>query len=335
MSKKNIFYRASIFEPGERYPLEQVEDKIEQFLINQLEEEPILISVTLLFTANYKNQEKLNKCLEIMNKFIDNILNSPNEEKYRKIRLENPTFKEKVYSCKFSDLALKKGGFKPTTLKTTTTDSDGNEKTTEEDYFIFEGDEFESLQNLKQALSLGEPIIPELDRDIKIFRVTEQSSAITINNFDITDEFYNLNIDEIKREQKLRNEAVEKAGMLRTKAMRERDEQLELRRYRFCLIRVRFPNNFIIQALFKTNEPYEELYKLIDGCLEVDSVPFELFGHSLKKSISNELTLAELGLAPAAVLNFKWSDTLDESFKHDLRNSNYLKMDLINKASLM
>ena len=46
-----------------------------------------------------------------------------------------------------------------------------------------------------------------------------------------------------------RTEAVEKEMMLRTRAMRERDETKSvLRYYRFVLLRVRMPDNYIIQG---------------------------------------------------------------------------------------
>ena len=36
--------------------------------------------------------------------------------------------------------------------------------------------------------------------------------------------------------------------MLRTKAMREREEQRERRKYKFTLIRVRFPDGLVLQV---------------------------------------------------------------------------------------
>jgi UBX domain-containing protein 6 len=36
--------------------------------------------------------------------------------------------------------------------------------------------------------------------------------------------------------------------MLRTKAMREKEEQREKRRYRFAIIRVRFPDGLVLQV---------------------------------------------------------------------------------------
>jgi len=49
---------------------------------------------------------------------------------------------------------------------------------------------------------------------------------------ELPDDFYAITKEELKREQQARQEQSERLGMLRTKAMRERDELRELRRYR-------------------------------------------------------------------------------------------------------
>ena len=46
-----------------------------------------------------------------------------------------------------------------------------------------------------------------------------------------------------------RTEAVEQQGMLRTKEMREREALREKRRYRYSLIRIRFPDGLVLQVL--------------------------------------------------------------------------------------
>lgn len=331
--KNKIRYKSSILGPNESHPKEEIEDLIEATLLTQLDDEPILVSVTLLITANYKNKERLDKCIEILNKFTNNILDSPQEEKYRKIRVENAIFKEKVYTVKYADLVLKKAGFQATTIKRSEANADGSGTTeVNEDFFIYEGDNMDKLENLREALSLGEPIIPTLDRDLKIFRVKSNSSA-DCRKFDLGNEFYNLGVEELRKEHKIKMEEVEKRGMLRTKAMRERDEQLELRRYNFCIVRVRFPNDYILQALFKSNETYEFLYQFIQDQLQYDTVPFDLFGHSLKKNIESSATLAEAGLAPAALINFKWNDnSVAEAAQLNLNLDYYIKPSLIETA---
>ena len=49
-----------------------------------------------------------------------------------------------------------------------------------------------------------------------------------------------------------RTEAVEQQGMLRTKEMRERELLREKRKYRYTLIRIRFPDGLVLQVKFKT-----------------------------------------------------------------------------------
>ena len=337
LRKNRILYTAPILPENEKYTINEIDDRIEQLLLEKLHEEPILVACTLLCTANYKDADKLTKCIEILSKFADNILNNPKEEKYRKIRAENQIFKEKVYSCKYSDLVLKQSGFKAVSLKKETPDvtvldgaNDLNMPAKTEDFFMYEGDNMDPLNSLKTFLSLAEPIKPELDRDIKVYRVVEQSTANRIADFDLSEEFYNLKIDELRREQALRNEALEKTGMLRTKAMRERDEQLELRRYNYCLIRVKFPNGLILQAMFKANEKYQDLLDLVNDCLEICDVPFELFSHSIRKAPNlAELTLTEAGLSPASLLNFKLSDQVEEAVKASFER--FLSADLVEK----
>lgn len=327
-------FTAPCFAPDEFYPKNEIEDKIEQKLLNQLDEEPILVATTLLFTANHKNKEKLEKCIELINKLVDNILQNPTEEKFRKIRLENPAFKEKVYSCKYADMVLKKSGFKATQVKKYEQDPNDSSIQIEitDDCFLYEDTNLEPLNRLKEALSLGEPIVPQLNRDRKVYKIVSSKSVLA--NFDLSEEFYNLNIEDMRREQALRNEALEKQGMLRTKAMRERDEQLELRRYNYCLIRIRFPNDYILQGLFKATETYEDLYKFVLASLEYEFLAFELFGHSLKKSTVASSTLAEAGLAPATLLNFRWNeDSVNDMGQTRVNLNNYIKKDLIERAS--
>lgn len=53
-----------------------------------------------------------------------------------------------------------------------------------------------------------------------------------------------------------RSEAVEKNAMLRTKAMREREEQRERRKYNYTLLRIRLPDGNILQGLYLPANTY-------------------------------------------------------------------------------
>jgi len=159
-AKNKIYFKAvGILREDERYDKNEIEQRIEMAMLDRLDDfsdpkpeadELILIVVTLFLTANYKKDDKLKKCLELLNKFVDNVLRAPSEEKFRKIRIENPTVKEKLMSCKFVDMVLTKSGF----AKRTQLNADTNEQ---EDYFVYDGDDLEKLNRLKMVLEIAEP----------------------------------------------------------------------------------------------------------------------------------------------------------------------------------
>ena len=59
------------------------------------------------------------------------------------------------------------------------------------------------------------------------------------------DQLVEENKTERKKEQERRSEVAEREGILRTKAMREREEQKSRRKYRYCLIRSGVNNSYV------------------------------------------------------------------------------------------
>lgn len=185
----------------------------------------------------------------------------------------------------------------------------------------------EKLQNSKDLLVQAEAIKPELDRNIKVFYPSANAHRIQV-----PDDFYSISSDELKREQQRRNEAVEKLGMLRTKEMRERDHQRELRRYRYTLIRVRFPNGVILQGTFRAMEKLSALTSFVRESLENDWIPFYLNTQTGHKLTDEGLSLAELGLAPAAIVNFAFDADIQKEIaaQHgSIEDNMYLREDIM------
>ena len=90
--------------------------------------------------------------------------------------------------------------------------------------------------------------------------------------------------------------------------MKERDKLRQLRRYKFVLIRVRLPGNYLLQAIFRSGEKLQLVYELLLEYLEFDYIPFALYGPdgSRLEESDYEHSLAELDLAPAAVLTLQF-----------------------------
>ncbi|KAG8318188.1 UBX domain-containing protein 6 [Homalodisca vitripennis] len=95
------------------------------------------------------------------------------------------------------------------------------------------------------ALHSAEPIGLELDRNVQVLLPTQAAQKT-----ELPPAFFTMTPDEVKREQQLRTERVESSLVLRTKAMREKEEQREMKKYRFALIRVRFPDGILLQLSY-------------------------------------------------------------------------------------
>ncbi|CAI8058543.1 UBX domain-containing protein 6 [Geodia barretti] len=116
-----------------------------------------------------------------------------------------------------------------------------------------------------------------------------------------------LSVEEIRREQKLKLDAVELSQQLRTKAMRERDEvRAAAKFYRYSLVRIRLPDGLFLQAAFRPLEKLQAVREVVSSALVDGSLTFSLsaFGQPLK---NDSETLAALSLVPSAVLNLSWN----------------------------
>lgn len=72
----------------------------------------------------------------------------------------------------------------------------------EEQFLVLAEDKLtnpESLEVVKGLLTSAAPLKAELDRNLQVFR-----SSPRVTHFDLPNEFYKLSMDEIKKEQKLR-----------------------------------------------------------------------------------------------------------------------------------
>lgn len=114
--------------------------------------------------------------------------------------------------------------------------------------------------------------------------------------------------------------------MLRTKAMRERDEQRALRRYKFAVLRIKFPDGIILQGTFSVHEKFKNVIEFVDENLVDDKMSFLLITPDGIKLVEecHEKTLLELRLIPTAILEFSWDLSVRENMP-----KGYLKEDVL------
>ncbi|CAB1331420.1 unnamed protein product [Coregonus sp. 'balchen'] len=189
---------------------------------------------------------------------------------------------EKVKTVEGSREFLEAMGFQSIML-----DVEGQEES--EEFLVLMAHDPESLEVMKESrdrLQRGEPVRAQLDRQPQAFRPSPNAMR-----FELPPE----------------NEVVDKNAMLRTKAMREREEQRERRKYNYTLLRVRLPDGNILQGTFLAWDKVSVLFQFVRDSLVDGWQPFELVapgGHKLQED--QEVALNECSLVPAVLLTFSW-----------------------------
>ncbi|XP_033304377.1 UBX domain-containing protein 6 [Bombus bifarius] len=312
----NVYYRCSYLS-DEILSQDEWKVKIKEFLYEQLKGEDMgLISCLIIQNCNSK-KNRIDACVETLGKYLENIINNPEEEKYQKIRMQNRTFQDKVAPIEGALEFLNAAGFHQKKLL-------NNDK--EDDFLIRNADncDIENITMLLEALKTAQPIPLELDRNLQVL-LPMQANKRT----ELPSSFFNLTAEDIEKEQQLRTEAVERDQMLRTKSMRERDERQRLRKYKFSLIRIKFPDNLILQGTFSIHESFQNVVNFVSENLINNERPFSLkkLPQTTFSEDSFDKTLLELELFPAVILMFFWKSKSEETSHNE--SVGYLKEELL------
>lgn len=299
LAVQGVYFHCPLLGP-EVASYSEIRQLIRDFLFSQVEEDKGISSCLIIHTCN-KNKEKVNICIETLCKYIENILSNPTEEKFRKIRMSNKAYQERIEPMEGTKEFLEAAGFTIQELPfNDTTDK----------FWVFpEGEESDlsSLEQLRDALVSAEPLRPQLDRSVRVLLPTEAATHL-----ELPPEFFNMTVEELKREMQSRASAVERSQVLMTKVMREKEEMREIRKYRFSLIRIRFPDGLILQGTFGVYEKFEEIMSFVRGHLANDWRPFFLNLSGGGNVTEEDRNLVELRLVPAVVFNFKWDPNIQD-----------------------
>ncbi|KAF4522279.1 hypothetical protein B566_EDAN011975 [Ephemera danica] len=303
LAVSGIFFTCPLIGP-EVLPKEEWHAKIREFLYEQLEHERGLTAVIMIHTLN-KNKEKVEQCVKTIHRMFENIVNSPGEEKYRRVKVESRAFQDKIKDMEGGLELLLAAGFQE--------HEEVNTSGVAEKFLIFPEEhlaDVEQLSLLCDALDSAEPITLELDRGLQVLLPSQAS-----RRQQLPQDFFRLSPEEIKREQQLRSEAVERGMMLRTKAMREKEEMREMKMYKYAIIRIRFPDAVLLQGTFNVYEKLEAVLNFVrESVVSIENAE-EVRHFSLVTPIGQKLTegspevensLLELRLVPATILNFSW-----------------------------
>ena len=146
-------------------------------------------------------------CVDLLGKYADNILANPDDPKYRRIKLSNKTFAEKVKGVPGAVGVLKTAGFEDRTEET---------EAGQEQFLVYPMDRSpDYLTEMKKLLQ--QPLA--VDRDIQVFSPSQDAMKV-----DLSEAEYAVSKEELVAEQQRRRAEIELSQTLRTKEMRERDE---------------------------------------------------------------------------------------------------------------
>ena len=240
-------------------------------------------------------------------KYVDNILAHPGEPKYYRIKEANKAFQERVVAAVGGVRFVRALGFE---LATQPVSDDADAATASYYCFPLDG----NLEVLRDAAELLRTTVAQpktaFDRPMTVTRAgSAGSAAAAAASFDLPASFYQVTVDDVRRQLEEMQLRAEQAATLRTKAMREADELTCKRTYRYCYVRVRFPDGFLLQATFHVREKVAALLTMVQERLRLPA-PFSLVVHPEQRRLDDPaLSLEDAKLVPATVVNF--------SFLHD------------------
>lgn len=184
-----------------------------------------------------------------------------------------------------------------------------------------------SLLERSKGEELKENVIEEsraverktIDRKARVFFSVPESVAANIANIDLPDSFYNLSIDEIKREAELRRKKLAESQLLVPKSFKEKQAGSARKKYKLTAIRVQFPDGVVLQGIFSPTEPTTALYEFVSSSLKEPSLEFELLSPAVARARvipqfttvgdKRPPTLEEERLVPSALVKFKPIET--------------------------
>jgi UBX domain-containing protein 6 len=192
---------------------------------------------------------------------------------------------------------------------------------------VYQEKSIEPLQLAHDTLTSGEPIQVQLDRNLKIFQPTKDRPSIPpVQALPKDPLFYRTTVGDVLREKQRQKDLIEKEEMLRTKAMRERDEKSELNiQYRYTIIRIRMPDGIILQAIFQSNDSLSVLFDYLRSyCLVHNWLPFSLISNADRRVYTSQdeqsISFNQCSLVPAALLLFQWNEQALRDVQVQTRN---------------
>jgi tether containing UBX domain for GLUT4 len=164
---------------------------------------------------------------------------------------------------------------------------------------------------------------PEIEVDLKVYKPAPDGASPANSIFhglqlvQLPASFYSLNSSELKvliDGQRANLNALENRPLM-TKSLREREQKLREQKYPKTMIRVRFPDRYIMEATFYSGDKgkfiiykVESLFKLVAENLAFPG-SFRLYVTPPQTDLDPSMTFWKSKLAPASLIHFAHGDS--------------------------
>lgn len=148
-------------------------------------------------------------------------------------------------------------------------------------------------------------------REIRVFdtfRISE-TPAEDVNYGEERDDFYDFTPEDYFHLMSMKKEE----KFLKTRKIREAEEAGKRSKIHKAVIRVRFPDDYTLEATFHPSEPVQSLVDLMKEVLVQPDMPYYMYTTPPKKQISNtSLNFYSAGFVPGAIVYFSYNLPRDD-----------------------
>lgn len=176
----------------------------------------------------------------------------------------------------------------------------------------------------------------KLGREIRVFSNTAtsvSSNEVSAPPSDEPDDFYDFTPEDYYHI--IADKLGAQSQILKTRKMREAEAAARKARVTKAVIRFRFPDNYVLEAIFQPSEKIQELVDLLMKALARPDLPFYLYTTPPKEKIKDfSIDFYSAGFAPGAIVYFSYDLPKDSELSEVASAGPYLREDILSLNGL-
>ncbi|XP_076245287.1 tether containing UBX domain for GLUT4 isoform X2 [Calliopsis andreniformis] len=156
--------------------------------------------------------------------------------------------------------------------------------------------------------------------------VFNQAAIEVLSKDELPNDFYDLTVNDAKvllRDAKRRREELEDAPLLTTvqrQLNHEKQTLSQLNKYQHTVIRIQFPDQFVLQGVFRPLEKVQTIKDFVKNYLIDSDSDFEIFTTPPKHILSPDAYLVDENLVPSTIVYYSGPSALRSDIKERAAN---------------